>query len=590
MEVCVYCNAEFKTRSYLHRHQVDASYCRKYRDVMFICRKCGFKTLGLKTIEAHLSNCDADGYMIDPNNDSVISQLREERQALLVKITSLEEHVRKLQVSEAKLQAERLRVLIYKDIIEKNTSIKVSDVIEEESDGYHVYAQDGFVPVFIHDYIKGCSGPITAHKIGERKKIRRIVKKNPLIEQPVTQVEQKTSEDEQPRRPVENVSSEIVPSEVVEEQEDNTENVKTKKKPVFKVMTNLAVREEPTEEEIANIVRDVDIERHTDTYVGDTVEKMAQSQFDSMRKGRVYTKALESLCSIQHDLLKKMTITAYTDMLRNHLKQMQCIFAAKDYSEKRIVSIVSKIMNGLDQRLLRYGNYYSSTLEVDDINKYRECLERSIIHPTCYVPFDASTIIENLNNYGLALFTIKKALLRCLFNCYGFNNVIYMQTPKSTETDPFSFYVLEKVEPGKRCWKMDCRLEDLTTKISDRMATVMVSMYRCIYFDVFGDNEYRKEYMSVNPVTEYDCEQLIQNLFFISDKRKLGSVLKEIVAKNATYVPTKLDKFNLFGDDTLQKRRMASPSDNSHDVKHMISCLFDGISVNDINDFYDKRM
>jgi hypothetical protein len=115
----------------------------------------------------------------------------------------------------------------------------------------------------------------------------------------------------------------------------------------------------------------------------------------------------------------------------------------------------------------------------------------------------------------------------------------------------------------------------------------MISIFRKIYRDVFGDNEFRQSYSTVSQITEYDCEQLVQSIILLSQPKEFSWVLRSLVKSDGMIKPTENDKFNLTGDDALQRRRFQEKEDV--DLAEAIKLLFDGISSEDAVDFVRSR-
>ena len=193
-------------------------------------------------------------------------------------------------------------------------------------------------------------------------------------------------------------------------------------------------------------------------------------------------------------------------------------------------------------------------------------------------------------NYSCCLFTIKECFQLFLFNIYGFYNIVYVPNKKSTESDSYSFYTLEKIENGKRFWSMDCRLEETSTNLSNTIKIYCINLYRNIYNNLFEDNYYRPDFFSKSTVSEYECGQLAQNILILSSIFKTSRILRRTVKDKATFKPTEKDKFNLLNDDKIQQKRF---SEINHDLEQEtgISCIkqmFDGINNDDAIYFYNK--
>ena len=180
------------------------------------------------------------------------------------------------------------------------------------------------------------------------------------------------------------------------------------------------------------------------------------------------------------------------------------------------------------------------------------------------------------------MFELRECVERCLINKYGFQNIIYLSRPKSSIKDPYSFYTLEKIKEDKRCWKMECRLEDFSIDFTDNVLPYCISLFRKIYKDVFEDNIYRPDYMTKSQILEFDCEQLVQNIILLAQPISLYKMFHELIISKSTFTSTESDKFNLYGDDKLQQKRFESnTNDSDEDTCQIIKRLFDGISHDD---------
>ena len=288
-------------------------------------------------------------------------------------------------------------------------------------------------------------------------------------------------------------------------------------------------------------------------------------------------------------LIGTMKLTNYTELLKSHVTIFNDIFKEKEYLEKKIIQIISKGLSPLESRIIHYGNYINTTIEIDEMEKFDKSLSLSIDFPKSYEPFNKHAFIKHFQNYSSSLFPLKANIERYLFNRYGFYNVIYFQAPKSTDDDPYSFYVIEKIDKGKICWSMDTRLEELTNYIINNIRPYLISIFRKIYKDVFNDNDYRADYMYKSAITSADTEQILQNIFALSNHKILCRELRTIIKNRATHIATVNDKFNILGDDLLQKKRLNSVKDD-FDIVDTIKLIFDGITSEQAVDFYRNRV
>ena len=314
------------------------------------------------------------------------------------------------------------------------------------------------------------------------------------------------------------------------------------------------------------------------------VQNDIDSQYDKLKESRIYTKLLDEIKYKRWSIFGHVSMEEYEILLVNHVKKLEDIFLEKKYADKKIKQIIVKSLYALEARILYYDNYINTYIETDEMEKFKSVIQNSMYNPE-FTPFDENKIYKCLFNYGIVLFPLFQLLEMCFSN--KFSNVIYLPLPKSSIDNPYSFYALEKLQNDKRYWKMDCRLEDLSHSILSNLLEYMVSAFRKIYNDVFGDNEYRDKYNYTNQITECDLEQLIDNIIMLSKPKQFCINLQKLIIKNTKYNPTDNDKFNLYGDDCLQRKRFSELEDL--DGPDIYKRLFDNITTEKTVDLYRIR-
>ena len=580
-EQCEFCLTEFTNLKYLQRHQSVIKYCHNYKYVIFTCRKCNFSTRGIKNIDTHIKNCKSTTIPVeDPVYElqKRIKELEEEVQAYKTNLTTLKDSLEKDDELTTRLRLERFKNQIYRHIIEKNTSIRLGDVLVEEEEGVHVYnIQGGNIPVFIHEHIKGEEGlDITQQLPGLRLSAMKEEKKAP--EKKTS--EKKTSEKKAPEKNVQIVTD--IP--VMEEEKSKRKQTYRSIKSCIKLVSEISDKDLNMNIDLV----DAEIRNQMEEFGNlEEVKESFKATFSTLKQSRIYTKILRDLREKRSRIFGRMSISAYQDLVYEHIRTIEDIFRDKNYTTKKSTFIISRGLSPLESRLTAYGNYTESHLEVDEIQRLGTVLDLGSDHEKEHVPFEDAKIRDYFSNYSVVLFSIRQNIRRYLFNRYGFHNVVYLPLPKNTEDDPYSFYVLERVNKDKRYWKMDCRLENLSTSLITDVLPYMVSMFRRLYRDVYGDNEFRSDYASKCQITECDCEQLLQNIIMMGQPKEFCIVLREIVKNKSTYKPTENDKFNLYGDDSLQRKRFQEKEEV--DLVEIIKQLFDGISSEEAVDFYRSR-
>jgi len=513
--------------------------------LIFTCSKCLFSNKDENIIKSHIKKCNGT-MMFEP--EQIKRSIEQEEQ--------LKTHLR----------LERFKNKLYSNLIENNTNIKLSNILTEEEDGIHVWTTAGVTQIYIHEISAG-EGFIVKEIQPEFSTINQLtVTKNNL-----------------PKRSRKRDQT----TEAIDTVEDA---FKSKKQSYRSVKTCLNLIEEASNDEKLNKISLIDSKNEKQLHQFSdlkTAIKNFEDFFVTLKKNRVYTKTLQDLARSRMNVFPRMSLAAYQNLINEHIRKLEDIFKEKDYTDKKSTSIISKGLSPLESRLTYYVNYTQLHLEIDEIQKLDIVLDLEIEFPKEYVPYDSIKFFNCFYNYGLVLFPIEKTLKRYLFNRYDFWNIIYLPLPKNTKEDPYSFYILDKVVKEKRYWKMDCRLEDLSSSIISNVLPYMISMFKKLYRDVFGDNDFRSDFTQKCQLTECDCEQLIQNIIIIGQPKEFYNFVRTIVKNKATYIPTENDKFNLYGDDSLQRKRFHEKEDV--DLVDIIKQLFDDISSEQAVDFYRIR-
>ena len=557
-------------------------------EIIFVCKKCLFSDNTEQNVTNHNKNCN--GILnIFPEK---INNMNENIELLNKTIENL----------LTQLVLERFKNKIYRSLIENNTSICISDILTEKEDGLHVWTGTGILPVHVHELSREegvMVNSVVTKKISPQKIITeeetslspKIIKKPP---QKIKKVDiDAVSVSPQPVFTQSVTFKKIPEIECKDEVNDSLDDLSKSRKQCYRsIKTYLSslIQEEPTEQDKITKISLVDskIQHILEGFEElKEVEKSFQDTFIALKQSRIYTKILSDLSRKRMSIFGRMSLASYQNLLFEQIKMMEGIFREKNYTEKKSSTIISKGLTPLESRLISYGSYVQTHIEIDEIQKLEISLELEKYSPKEYVQYDSVSFVNYFHNYGLVLFSMKKNLERYLFNRYDFWNIVYLQLPKNTKDDPYSFYILERVTKEKRYWKMDCRLEDLSSNLISSILPFMIGMFRKLYKDVFGDNDFRNDFSSKCQITECDCEQLLQNIILISQPKEFYNLVREMVVAKATYIPTENDKFNLYGDDSLQRKRFHDKEDV--DLVDIIKQLFDDITSVQAVDFYRSR-
>lgn len=466
-----------------------------------------------------------------PNEE--VERLNTEKKFLQRKIRQLEKNIQKQNKDISDLNLilgiERMKTRIFSHIIEQKTDISVSEIISEEKDSVHVYD------------IKDCKLPVYLHKDVE------------IIEEKVIAF--------------------------------------PKRREVFRTINCIDLSEEIDQGEIQTKVENVDEE------VNDIVKSNFEpinikecyaeitTIFKTIKSTRTYTKHLVYIKDIRCKMLGWLNIKEYQDLILEHIRKLSVIFKSKTYDQKKINKIISESLSPLEMRLTQYGKYYETDIDSEDIGRLKVSLEACTIFPKEYKRYKCR--FKRFHNYNIVLFTLKKCIECYLFNRYGFHNLVYINIPNSSDEDPYSYYYLEKIDGDKRCWKMDCRLENITTVMCTELLPYCVDLYRKLYRDMFRDNNYRSDCEDVYSLAGNELEQLAENIIILHNQEKCRNILRDIVKEKSQLSPTDNDKINVRTDDATQKNRFIEYKSeyNYNDVPKL---LFPDINKDDIQDFINK--
>jgi len=311
----------------------------------------------------------------------------------------------------------------------------------------------------------------------------------------------------------------------------------------------------------------------------DTIVQKINQQFEKLKTSKMYQSILIEIKKERTKLLGLISIVEYIKILENHYGILKSFFESKNYNPKKIQDMILKSMSTIDLRLGHFKGYTTTTLEPDDMETFSSSLNLFINHQKEFIPCDNNAIYSNIKNYSIVMFELKDCIKRCVINTYGCNNIVYLNYTKSTQEDPYTFYILKKVDKA-RLWVMDCRLEGFTLCLISNLLPYCKDLFRKIYKDVFEDNIYRDNYTNKLNETKDECEQLLHNIITLSKPMEMCKIVQKIVMKECEIIPSEIDKFDFYGDDKIQQKKFQKHF--SENVKEnpidVILSLFDTIT------------
>ena len=248
---------------------------------------------------------------------------------------------------------------------------------------------------------------------------------------------------------------------------------------------------------------------------------------------------------------------------------------------KRKNTIIENFLLPIEKRMLFVSNFYTTIVDTDDINDLDEIISKSIKTTNKVEVFN----IENIKlilNYGVCLIPIMKLISYVVHPKSG---VIFANVKGQDPNDRHNFYLFRKEEDNKRYWELDNRLILLSEKIRTNILPFCINLFKTIYHNVYNDNDYRNDWMEKYPIFEYDCKQLLKNIFLLSKSKEFIKQFQKLIIEHHTYRPKDKDKVGCWSDCILTKKGFSELKDleNSEIVKE----LFD--NGNDIPESERKK-
>lgn len=464
---------------------------------------------------------------LEDSLSSQVLKMEEHKISLLKKCQDLEKVINEKNNIIMRLKTELKLEKFKLNVISKVSNINPDEIFLDKEDGVHVYNYDGGnIPIIVHDALESKHYTIKVKKQATGQIFRTVKNKMDLIEEKPQEHEEKIKKID----------------------EDMDEIIKN---------NNLDIS-------------------YTDTI------KIIESSLENITNNRIFKKDLNIIKETRSKLLSVMGLNQYTKLTQTHINRLKGILATKKLDVKKINEYVEKFLSPLDMRLTSFGQYCTTTINIDDLQKIKISIEINTEHAKRYIPLAYDEMYIKFHTYSMALFSLKDNIKMILVNPYGFSNICFLDLENTVDDDPFRFYILDKIgSDGIRCWKLDARLDDFSRLLSQHIRIYSVQLFRKIYFDAFSDNVFRKDYKEKVLIGQYDLEQLLLNIINLSKPKSFCNIVRKIIQKFCIIQPTNLDKFNLTSDDKISKKNFMQEKDTDENIITTLKSLFDNISSND---------
>lgn len=196
----------------------------------------------------------------------------------------------------------------------------------------------------------------------------------------------------------------------------------------------------------------------------------------------------------------------------------------------------------LGKKIFCVGKIYNDTeLTADDINHLKNNTLKT--KSNWIVPFMREKFILNMMTPLLTIFKVEEYLE---YELLRFNNFIFVNNTYG-DISNYAFYYLNATNGKTREWKMDCCLQYLLKDMRDHVIPYCIDIFRRIFKDRYGDNNYRE-----STYEDGDLCQLVCNIISLSKTKILGKFIQNIIINQASYVGDRKDKFDVTRPDIYQ--------------------------------------
>lgn len=445
-------------------------------------------------------------------------------------VSTLKKKILDLQIAVRVLN---MKNKLLRQIIQTSTDIDVDSIFDDKEDGIHIYNyKDGSIPVFVHDIIDG-----DEKEYNLMKKNYRSLPKSGLVEERVRGHEEKIR--------------------LVDKTFDQ----------IYTQKFDIPLNETMT---------------------------LIDSLFKDLEGSRTYKGKLEEIKDKRSRLLGRIDLDKYTEMLNNHIELLTVLFKkTKSFTDSKTVEAISLSLTPLDMRLSFYGQYYNTSHNPDDLERFRQAMEIKTPYPKMYTPLSKDETFSRFFNYSMIVYPLLKNMERILINPYGFPSIAYI--PKTVikasakNVEPYTFYTLTEIkQDGIRGWNLDYQLYHFCDEFVTVVRPYCTKTFRRIYFDVFKDNKYREDYSKAVPILDEEGLQIIKSIYLMTKRKEFRSSVQKLIIEKATIKPTRLDKINMASIDQLIKRAIDAEKGDERDLFEAAQNLFDGITPEQSDILWDK--
>ena len=289
--------------------------------------------------------------------------------------------------------------------------------------------------------------------------------------------------------------------------------------------------------------------------------KQSLEQFNQTKLKRDENKLMVEMKDIRKKILEQSTTSGYVEFLR------------EQHGLIRKPKLFPSIFSSYEQRLLNIPHFSNNLLSFDDI----QSVDNSIKLYYQAIPKQSFKVdlLHDITHYAIALYPIE-SLLEKIFSCITFKSVVYASTNKKLEGQNITFYMFDREdEEGRNMWNIDHQLLSTSTRITTFLLQFCISLYRTIYRDFYGDNNFREHSQDGEL---FDIKILYNNIITLSKPKEFREKLQQIIVKECTLSITSNDKFDFKTDNKMLKQESNVP-DCKTQVFDSLNRLYDNLTI-----------
>lgn len=256
---------------------------------------------------------------------------------------------------------------------------------------------------------------------------------------------------------------------------------------------------------------------------------------------------LEHLLEARNRLSYMMGEKAFTNLLFDHIRELTEILdlfnSRCKYSDTYLTIILSPYEKGLlfytESEKENYLHTYEKAIDIQKRLMISSRMSNKLTPFKLLEDFPTSYMFCQLEDVARVVMITSKPI----------NNIVFVEIKESNGPDHFSYYCLENIVDNNRSWKLDSHLLYVVRLFMERYCRVGGLIFRQFYRDVFGHNDYIKDFEK--RIEEKGLERwkqmkiLYENIQIASDEYLIGEILRRVIRTHAPMFPIE-------GIDTLQ--------------------------------------